>query len=94
MSIFVDDKELSPTINMLTRPFSKQFMTWEQLYASNVATLATPSPVDNLYIERDIKTHRKLENLEQTLWLSMVETGAVSMIDYSVTYSLLLRHKL
>ena len=92
MSIFMDDREVSPTINSLVRPFSKQYMMWTSAYASQ-AVVASQTPVDNLYKEFDIRTHRKIENLEQTLWLSLVETGNVVMLDYSTTYSLLLREK-
>ena len=96
-ALFVDDKEVSPTINALVRPFAKQYMMWDQLYASEVVAQSSittaPVNVPVLYRAYDIKTHRKLENIEQTLWASFVETGAASIIDYSLTYSILLRHK-
>ena len=95
-AFFVDNREISPTINALVRPYSQQYMMWDAVlvaeqFQENIPPVGgTPFAMSKEY---DIKTHRKLTNVEETLWFSMVETGNGVLLDYDMTWSCLLRQK-
>jgi len=92
---FVDSLETSPTISSLTKPFAHKYLMWDNLYLTDTVMQSgeTAAAVNVVYKEYDIKSHRRLENIEDTLWFSLTELGNTNIVDYAYTWSLLLRER-
>lgn len=78
--------------NQLLQPYSERWLMWDEFYATNQfmesASIATPVA----YREYDIRSHRKLQNQEESFWASVILTGnATALTTVSMTYSMLLR---
>jgi hypothetical protein len=44
-----------------------------------------------LYKTYDVRSHRKLDNVNSSLWLTLSETGNAVLTDYSYTASILMK---
>ena len=96
VALFVDDTELNLAQNPVTAPYSQQYLMWDTLYSaqqilnSGSAVAAGPTlPV--LYNQYDIKSHRKLRNIDQTLHMQVAAQGSAVLHEISHTASILLR---
>lgn len=92
-------EETAALTNYLTNKYSQQFLWWDYLYfnetwknSTGYVTTASTTAIVPIYKEYDIKAHRKLVHMDDTLWLSVVSQG-LDLVpnDLSFTYSILLR---
>ena len=95
VSVFTDSLPLDPAFNAETEPYAEQYLMWDTLYVSE--TLIQGNPVSStstsnvLYRSYDIKSHRKLANIDDTPILQLVSTGNLLQLEESYTLSMLLK---
>ena len=95
VAAFVDD--VQPTsFNPVTAEFNQKYLIWEELYAYQTLVgtgqpiVTQPGPLA-LYKEFDVKSHRKILNIEQSLLLTIGAQGNANLDEYSLTYSVLVK---
>src|SRR6266576_3548833 len=75
--------------------FDEKYLSWEMLYAAQSYAQGGQIPTALtdvfLYKELDIRAHRKISNLNETLWFTLSASGDANILQYSYTYSLLLK---
>lgn len=77
--------------------YTEQFLMWDHLMAGSMALIETLNDVPNttndqfIYKEYDIRSHRRLRNLDETLWMSLSTQGSLSISEFAVTASTLLK---
>src|SRR6266576_2266528 len=100
ISAFVDDEKKANSLattsfNPLSSPFDEKYLSWEMLYAAQSYAQGGQIPTALtdvfLYKELDIRAHRKISNLNETLWFTLSASGDANILQYSYTYSLLLK---
>lgn len=94
IALFVDDLEDVLTANPVVSPYDEKYLMWDQLYATEQFFMAGSTPTLNepvLYKQYDIRSHRKLPNLDDTLVLQIAATGLITIKDFSFTQSTLVR---
>ena len=66
---------------------------WDQLYGTQQLLMAGGVTAGDtvLYKEYDLKTHRKIRNIDESLYLVFAPTGNATVTDFSFTQSTLLR---
>jgi hypothetical protein len=94
LSLFVDDPPAA-TFQPVTQPFSQRYLMWDEIYTAegllnSVPLSATPGNAV-LYKTYDVRSHRKLDNVNSSLWLTLSETGNAVLTDYSYTASILMK---
>lgn len=71
--------------NAVTHPYMERFMYYKTLYYSEAVLGGEAQPVANsngtLFHEFDIKAHRRLANLEDTLILQVAPTGGLASLQ-------------
>ena len=94
VSAFCDSKSrvaISPVVNR----YEDRFLIWQALYASEGLFMGALPAVNNemlLYREIDVKSHRRLENIGDTLLLQLAPIGLqTSIIAYSLQSTILTR---
>ena len=100
LTLFVDTADFSGLPLTLSEPYSEQYLMYDNLYVSELimngfnVPAATPT-IDVLAAVRnyDIKSHRRLGNLNETLWLTLTPQGNMEQLTSSITYSILLRQR-
>ena|ERR1700724_748864 len=77
--------------NAFLDPYSEKFLWWEDLMVAKEVeeSGAITNPV--LYKEIDVKTHRKLANMEESLWLQATQHGNATMNNFDVAANVLLK---
>jgi|SRR5258707_635224 len=96
ISMFVDSR-LQTLLNPVTQPYDERYLMWYEAFAADAAegtlalgTIDTTS--DHLLVkEFDVKSHRKINTPDETLWLTIVGTGNTTLVDYAFQQSTLLR---
>lgn len=70
------------------RPFDQQFLIFDELYIGEALQQGgvTPFYVTRVY---DIKSRRKIQNVQDTLWFQVQPNGLATVTAYSFTMSLL-----
>ena len=94
--MFVDSR-LQTLLNPVTQPYDERYLMWYEAFAADAAegtlalgTIDTTS--DHLLVkEFDVKSHRKINTPDETLWLTIVGTGNTTLVDYAFQQSTLLR---
>jgi len=99
VGIFVDSRlqENALAFSTFVNTYSKKMMMYDVLYVAenfkenftNITLSTTTEQV--LYKEYDIKSHRLLRNLDETLLLQIIGLGNVSLEGISFTQSTLVR---
>jgi len=95
-SLFVDTSNQT-LLNPVTQPYSEKFMMFDNLYASSLVqqglTVAASLPGDLLmFKEYDIKSHRRIANLDETLWMTLSPQGTdLTILNWSATHSTLVK---
>lgn len=93
LTVFVDGQNQT-LLNQSTNPYDQRDLMYDYLYASQTVqqssgNLGTQNYV--LYKEYDIKSHRKLVSLDDTLFLQLAASGNASIDSYSWSQSVLLK---
>ena len=96
VATFVDDEKKSDTANwnMVTSPFDEQYMMWDNIYvAQSQQYYEIPTALGGyaLYERYDMRTHRKLRNVNETLFTAVSETGNANLIGFSAFWSVLIK---
>lgn len=90
---FVDS--LNQTLdNPVSSPRDQHWMLYSTLYASEYALMNGDTGAGTKYLTRDfdIKVHRKLASLDDTLWFQIYQANAASVITgYSYNQGVLMR---
>ncbi len=90
---FVDSTKQT-IVNQATNPNDEHYLIYKQLYATQVAmnggTVGSGGAV-GLFEEWDVKAHRKLVNINDSLLFQTSFTGSVTPTDYSVSFAALLK---
>ena len=81
------------TENPVTSPYKEQYLMWDNLYATELvfSSGATGGDISTSYKEYDIRAHRKMGNIGETLWLNLAQQGNTVLSGFSFTQSTLLR---
>lgn len=93
LAVFVDDMA-DPGVNPVTGPYDEKYMLWDTIYvyetlmASRGVTSGTSENIA-LFRDYDIKTHRKIGNLKETLLFQIAPLGAATIHDYAWTQNTL-----
>jgi len=92
IAMFVDSIN-QVLLNPVTAPYDEKYLMWDELYAAEpqVQSHAGTTPPLALYHEYDIRSHRKLDNVDDTLFLQLATTGNVVISDLSFTQSTLVK---
>ena len=93
-AVFVDDMS-DVGSNPVVSPYDEKYMLWDAIYAYEAfmqggvnTTQETQGPLA-LFKSYDIKTHRKIENLKESLLFQIAPTGNSTVEDYSWTQNTL-----
>lgn len=98
-SLFVEqggNEGLVAVLDPLTRPYNQRYMMWDPLYAAEQRMAAgevQASTSFSLYRNYDVKTHRRLGNLNDSLWATFTPFGNASALTTDAKYSILLLQK-
>jgi len=87
-TVFVDSQMQSP-LNRVSNPWDQRDMVFFPLFLSKYATQAnqgTAAGTYMMYQELDLKSHRKLHPLNDTVWLQLASSGQVQMTDVSIAH--------
>ena len=96
VACWVDDKTQAPLIAS-SASYSQKYLVWEEIYftegASQSSTGFTVAAANEvaLFREYDVKTHRKLYNLNDSLFLQLQNLEDFSYDQFSYTSRILLR---
>ena len=93
VTAFVDGSNQTAT-NQLSQPYDQKDLIFDMLYATETVKQSTDSLATTtvtLYREYDIKSHRKLPALDDTLKLQLASSGTAVITGYSFTQSTLVR---
>src|SRR5262249_21774092 len=94
LTAFVDSTTQTIT-NQGTFPMDERLLLHEQLYVNETIVQngqgAGAAAVVPLYGSFDVRSHRKIENLQNSLILQNAVTGAATILDYSWTMSALIK---
>ena len=95
VTLYVDDKT-DPGTFPVTSPYDEKYMLYDILYASQAIMMGANGGLEDgtksilLFREFDVKTHRRLENLNSTLQLQICPTGLqTSILEYAIQHSTL-----
>lgn len=93
LTVFVDGMNQTP-LNQLTNSQDEAHMVYDFLYT--YATISQGFLTDSfaagavpLYKEYDIKAHRRLRSIDDTLFIQIAASGNAVIHDYSYSYSIL-----
>ena len=78
-------------VNSFTDPYAEKFLMFDNLYAADQVLQAGSISIPTLYKEYDIRTHRKLANMEETLFAQFTQQGNATMTAVDYTTSILLK---
>lgn len=99
-ALFVEQADLTKVPFPVTEPYNEKYLMYDMYYAAEqiiqgATPVAAPAAANQFasYRVYDIKSHRRLGNLNDTLWVVTQPTGNVSGMTTSWTYSILLRQK-
>ena len=93
LAIFCDDMAATYT-NPVVSKYNEKFLLWDDMYVYKTLAAAgggttVPASTDvPMYAEYDLKGHRKLANIGDTLLFQIAPTGA-SVVNYSLNYNVL-----
>jgi len=87
LAVFVDDMS-DPGSNPVTSPYDEKYMLWDTIYVfetlmSSKGTTSGTSESLALFKDYDIKTHRKIANLKESLLFQIAPMGAVTVQGYA-----------
>jgi len=101
IAIYCDDAVLAAqatTYTAFLEPYSRKFLMWDMIETADNEqgggfTNVTLNTSNNFLLSRpyDIRSHRKLQNQEETLLLSVTEVGQIAIQEIAFTQSTLLR---
>lgn len=82
---------LTAVFDPLLNPYNQRYMMWDALMANELRMQGGTDPT-NIYLYRnyDIKTHRRLVNLGDSLWLTVTPFGGATGLTFDSKYSILL----
>jgi len=90
-SVFNEDSTVAPT-NALLAPYDERYLMWDYMYAAKQVQDSGVLTNPTFYEQYDIRSHRKLQNQNETFWAQLVQQGGITTMDTaSFTYSLLTR---
>jgi hypothetical protein len=90
LSMFVDQNNAASLLLSSTAPYNEAYMLWQPMYLSESSAGESGAPVTrHLSREFDIKSKRRLQNANDTLWFQIAQTGAVAFSDYNFAASVL-----
>lgn len=98
-SIFVEQASAAFLPNPVSAPYNERYLMWDNYYVaeqemqSGIPVGAPGQDILVSYRAYDIRSHRRLDNLNDTLWIMLTPQGNVQNLTSSVTYSILLRQK-
>jgi len=91
-SVF-NESTVSGVPNALTQQYTEHFLMWDYIYLNKGLFMGEALATNALYGEWDIKTHRKIQNQEESFFAQVVTQGGVTALNsVSFTYSMLVRH--
>jgi len=90
-AVFVADQNVGALLNPLTNQYTEQYMMWDMLYSAEQEVASDPGVAGQpvIYHEYDIKSHRRLRNIQETLWLQLYSQGNVVPAEVNFTQSAL-----
>ena len=93
IAVFVDDMNDTGQ-NPVVAPYDEKYMLWDAIYASeSLQYSSNASPIGTtpvfLFREYDIKTHRRIENLKETLLFQVGSSGQADIENHSWTQNTL-----
>ena len=92
-TVFVEGTNQAATIlNQSLFPYDQHYLLYDGIYAGEAAEASGIVTVGGDYIvvrNYEIKAHRKLQNLDDSLFLQLVQTGNASLVSYSFQQSTL-----
>lgn len=86
-TVFVDGQNQT-VLNQLTNSYDERDMLYDFMYAYDTLKSSSDSfsgTTIALYKEFDIKTHRSLRSVDDTLFLQLAASGSAVIDDYSVS---------
>jgi hypothetical protein len=90
IGVYCDDTLLTAEPGDIQFPYAHKWMVWEQMYDTEQIVLSGIQPASSasfyLYKEFDIKTHRRLENINHSLLMDLQPNGNVNQLS-GVSYS-------
>ena len=94
---FVEQTDVATIKDPLAFPYNERYLIWEQLFAAEQRLMGTPSTTQPdalvLYKVFDVRSRRRLDNLNDTLWLTVTPNGNANSVTDDVKFSILLRQK-
>lgn len=93
LTAFVDSYDQTAA-NQLSNSYDQKYLVYDMLYATETVKQSTDSLATTtvtLYKEYDIKSHRKLAALDDTLKVQLASSGTAVITGYSFQQSTLLK---
>ena len=90
LTCFVDSTKQT-IVNQGTNPNDEHYLIYNQLYLTESLMQGPVVSPFHLYKEFDVKSHRRLVNINDSLLLQTVQTGVAVLTDYSVSVGILLK---
>ena|SRR6267154_840430 len=72
-------------------PYDQKYLIWDQFFCEEQILQSGIATANSYYREFDVKSHRRLESLNDTLIGQLVGTGTTTIVDASVQAAVLLR---
>lgn len=79
-------------LSQLLNAYDEQDLIYEMLYVTETAKSSTDSTAAGTYVlfkELDIKTHRALRSVDDTLFLQLASSGQTNIVNYSYSMACL-----
>jgi hypothetical protein len=94
-TVYVDSVNQA-VLEPLTHPYDQQYLMWTWMPIAEEVAQGPLLAIDTtsqhmMYKTLDIKSHRKLKNELDTLYLTLTGTGNMNITDYTIQQSTLLR---
>lgn len=93
-TVFVDGQNQT-VLNQLSNSFDERDLLYDMLYATETLKYSTDSAAANLfpvlYKEYDIKAHRSLRSVDDTLFLQLASSGTAHITGYSLSMATLIK---
>lgn len=90
VSLFNEDVNLAP-VAALSNQYNERYLMWDMLHLSKQVVESSATTVPVVYGEYDIKSHRKFQNQNETLWLQIQGNNITALTEVFATYSVLLK---
>ncbi|EJW70660.1 hypothetical protein WUBG_18433, partial [Wuchereria bancrofti] len=96
ISLFCDSVLAGAGISPAAKPYDESYLMWDKVYCADTLSNGSNVQAENitLFKQYDVRSHRKLQNQNDTLILSMTAQGNLTIAStdsYDIVSSVLLK---